>query len=147
MEKNTGITIHREDRALTAGMIELKGMRFKAYHGCFGFEREQGGEYIVDFSAEQDSTVTYEGPCVDMLRASATDALEDTLNYAEIYAIVSDVMSRPSNLIEKVAGDIMTAVLDRYPELGNVIVSVTKVHPPIDGMEQGSAKYTLTSLA
>lgn len=140
-------TIHREDRALTAGMIELKGLHFHAYHGCFDFEREKGGEYIVDFSAEQDSTYSYEGASVDMLAAAATDELSDTLNYAEVYSIISEVMSRPSNLIEKVAGDIMTAVLDRYPELGNVIVSVTKVHPPIDGLTQGSSKFTLTSLA
>lgn len=140
-------TIHREDRTLTAGMIELKGMRFHSYHGCLDFERVEGGEYIVDFSAEQDSTLVFEGARVDMLKASVTDSLEDTLNYAEIYAIISDIMKRPCNLIEKVAGDIMTAVLDRYPELGNVIVSVTKVNPPIEGMAAGSSKYTLTSLA
>ena len=34
------------------GTLELLGMTFHAFHGCYDFEREKGTQYIVDFSAE-----------------------------------------------------------------------------------------------
>ncbi len=125
--------------------IELNGMRFHAYHGCFGFERELGGEYVVDFSAFQDSSSRGCGG-VDMLAATVSDDLGDTLDYSSVYGIVSEVMRSPSNLIEKVAGDIMAALAERYPGLGEVRIAVKKLAPPIDGMDAGGyACFTLTS--
>ena len=34
------------------GIIELNGMEFHAYHGCFEKEREKGNLFVVDFKAE-----------------------------------------------------------------------------------------------
>ena len=31
------------------GIIELTGMEFHAYHGCFEKEREEGNLFVVDF--------------------------------------------------------------------------------------------------
>ena len=36
------------------GLLELKGMRFHAFHGCLPQERVDGGEYLVDFSVRLD---------------------------------------------------------------------------------------------
>ena len=72
--------------------------------------------------------------------------LQDTLDYSRVYEIVARVMASPSNLIEKVAGDIMSAVLDEFPYLGEVEVTVRKMRPPIDGMDSGYAEYVLVSV-
>lgn len=140
-----GKTIHDPDRSFTSGRISLKGMKFHAFHGCFDFERECGGDYEVDFSAMQDSSHVQKGS-VDLLAASCTDDLQDTLDYSRVYEIVARVMASPSNLIEKVAGDIMSAVLDEFPYLGEVEVTVRKMRPPIDGMDSGYAEYVLVSV-
>lgn len=130
-----------------SGRLALKGLKFHAFHGCFGFEREQGGEYEVDFEVLQEGSAQI-SPVArpDLLSASVSDDLDDTLDYSEIYSIISGVMSSPSNLIEKVAGSIMSDVSERYPGLGKVSVTVRKLHPPIEGIEEGYAEYTLVSL-
>lgn len=130
-----------------SGRLALKGLRFHAFHGCFGFEREQGGEYEVDFEVLQEGALQgCQDAKPDLLAASASDDLEDTLDYSEIYSIISQVMSVPSNLIEKVAGSIMSDVAERYPGLGRVSVTVRKLHPPIEGIGEGYAEYTLVAL-
>lgn len=136
--------LKRSGRRLS-GTIALKGLRFHAFHGCFGFEREKGGEYVVDFSASQCGTDGRAGG-VDLVRAAASDALGDTLDYSEIYGIISDVMSSPSDLIENVTGRIMSRVSEKYPDLGEVSVTVKKLSPPIEGIGEGYAEFTLVSV-
>lgn len=109
------------------GIIELEGMEFKAYHGCFEHEKVRGNDFVVDFRGE-----------LDLSAAAESDNLNDTLNYGEIYEIVSDEMSVPSELLEHVAGRIMKAIKARYPQLVSFSVRVSKKRPPVDGVCQWS---------
>ncbi len=104
------------------GLLELKGMRFHAFHGCLDFEREAGGEYEVDFSAEIGSEDDW-----------IKDELASTLNYARIYDIVSSQMSKPSNLIENVAGRIFHAIEEEFGWLEHFSISLSKLNPPVSG--------------
>ncbi len=104
------------------GIIELEGMRFRAFHGCFEQERREGNDFVVDFRAE-----------VDAGRAAESDCLEDTLNYGDVYDIVAAEMAVPSNLLENVAGRIVQRIAGRFPELERFSVSVTKANPPVSG--------------
>ena len=109
------------------GTIELEGMEFKAYHGCLEQEKVRGNSFTVDFRGE-----------LDLSAAAESDLLSDTLNYGEIYEIVADEMSIPSELLENVAGRIVKAIEQKFPELVSFSVRVSKKRPPVDGVAQWS---------
>lgn len=109
------------------GVIELEGMEFKAYHGCLEQEKVRGNSFTVDFRGE-----------LDLSAAAESDNLNDTLNYADIYEIVAYEMSIPSELLENVAGRIMKAIEDKFPQLVSFSVRVSKKRPPVDGVAQWS---------
>ena len=109
------------------GIIELEGMEFKAYHGCLEQEKIRGNVFTVDFRGE-----------LDLSAAAESDALGDTLNYGEIYDLVAEEMSVPSELLENVAGRIVKAIEDRFPQLVEFSVRVSKKRPPVDGVAQWS---------
>ena len=109
------------------GIIELEGMEFKAYHGCLPQEKVRGNNFIVDFRGE-----------IDLSAAVESDNLEDTLNYADIYDIVSEEMSIPSELLENVAGRIVKSIAARFPQLESFSIRVSKSKPPVDGIVQWS---------
>ena len=109
------------------GIIELEGMEFKAYHGCLPQEKVRGNNFIVDFRGE-----------LDLSAAAESDNLEDTLNYADIYDIVSEEMSIPSQLLENVAGRIVKSIAARFPQLESFSIRVSKSKPPVDGIVQWS---------
>ena len=109
------------------GTIELEGMEFKAYHGCLEQEKIRGNSFTVDFKGE-----------LDLSAAAESDNLNDTLNYGEIYEIVAEEMSVPSELLENVAGRIMKAIESRLPQLVTFSIRVSKKKPPVDGVAQWS---------
>ena len=109
------------------GIIELEGMEFKAYHGCLPHEKVRGNNFTVDFRVE-----------LDLSAAAESDNLDDTLNYADIYGIVSEEMSIPSELLENVAGRIVKAIAARFPQLESFSVRISKSRPPVDGTVQWS---------
>ena len=88
---------------ITQGSIRLQDMRFYAYHGVMEQERRVGGEYLVSLQVE-----------TDLSRAALSDAVADTVNYAELYEMVRRVMAEPSQLLEHVAGRIGQCVLEEF---------------------------------
>ena len=109
------------------GIIELEEMRFWAYHGCLPDEKSKGNLFLVDFKGE-----------LDLRKAADSDLLEDTVNYGEIYQIVKTQMSQPSELLENVAGRIIKALADRFPEFARFSVRVSKRKPPVKGQVEWS---------
>ena len=109
------------------GVIELEGMEFKAYHGCLEQEKVRGNSFTVDFRGE-----------MDLYDAAESDNLNDTVNYGEIYEIVAEEMSIPSELLENVAGRIVKAIESRFPQFVSFSIRVSKKRPPVDGVAQWS---------
>jgi len=109
------------------GIIELEGMEFKAYHGCLEQEKIRGNSFTVDFRGE-----------LDLSAAAESDNLNDTLNYGEIYDLIAEEMSVPSELLENVAGRIVKEIERRFPQLISFSVRVSKKRPPVDGVAQWS---------
>ena len=109
------------------GVIELEGMRFWAYHGCLESERSKGNLFLVDFRG-----------ATDIRKAVENDRLEDTVNYGEIYEVVRQEMEVASDLLEHVAGRIVRAVSDKFPEFVRFSVRVSKQMPPVGGCVQWS---------
>lgn len=107
---------------MTNGIIELDEMRFWAFHGCLESERNQGNLFLVDFKGE-----------IDITKASLSDNLEDTVNYARIHEIAKAEMEIPSDLLEHVAGRIQRAIAEEFPEFERFSVRVSKHNPPVEG--------------
>ena len=113
---------------ITQSSILLHDMRFYAYHGVMEQERRVGGEYLVSLQVE-----------TDLSRAVNSDSVADTINYAQLYDVVRHEMAEPSQLLEHVAGRIGQRVLDRFPQVTALTVSVTKCNPPMGADSKGAS--------
>lgn len=102
--------------------IELNRMHFFAYHGVSSQERRVGNDYEVSLRVRYPFE-----------QAMVSDNLDDTLNYAALYALVAVEMARPSALLEHVAGRICRALSERFPSITGGTLRVAKLTPPIAG--------------
>lgn len=116
---------------LSSSTISLNEMRFFAHHGVTEQERLLGCYYVVDVHL-----------AVDCSAAALSDNLEDTLNYAEVYEVVSREMQISSKLIEHVAGRIARSLLDCFPEVSSLRIRLSKINPPM-GADVHSASVEL----
>ncbi len=104
----------------TSSKIYLKGLRFHAFHGVLPQERLTGNDYLVDV------TIDY-----DFSKAIETDDVADTISYADIYRLIAQEMSIPAQLLEHVAGRMARCIVEKWPEVGKVDISLTKLNPPM----------------
>ena len=100
--------------------ISLRGLRVHGHHGVLPTEREHGQEFVVDVDLE-----------VDTRRASATDDLSDTVDYAALSDRIAAVVSGDAvNLIETLAARIADVCL-ADAHIAAVTVEVHKPHAPV----------------
>lgn len=118
--------------------IELRSMRFYAYHGVMEQERRVGGQFTVDLTLTLDSAAS---------AAVELDDLAATVNYAEAYDVVRNIMETPSALIEHVAGRILRALFDTFPLIASATVTVCKDAPPIPGFDGKGCAVTLKGIS
>lgn len=103
--------------------IELSGMEFFGYHGCFAEERQKGQKFIVDAML-----------CLDLTEAGRTDDLCRSVNYAEVFEDVRSIVEgEAKNLIEAVAEEIAAQLLKKYAALARVEIAVHKPQVPLAG--------------
>lgn len=105
---------------ITQSSIFLNDMRFYAYHGVLPQERVVGGEYSVSLRVY-----------VNLSTAMELDMVEMTLDYSEIYKVIQHEMLTPSDLLEHLAGRLGQAVMDAFPQISEVNLSVVKLNPPM----------------
>lgn len=113
---------------LSGGYISLRNVRFHAFHGVLPQERQVGGDFLV--------TVRVGYP---LERAMETDNVDDTLDYAALYALVKKEMAEPSELLEHVAGRIVKAITTSFPKVTSVDLELTKLNPPMGADCEGAA--------
>lgn len=112
---------------IESGYIFLKDLRFHAFHGVMPQERKVGGDFLVSLRMGYDIS-----------KAMRTDEVSDTLNYAEVYALVRKEMEQPSALLERVAGRIAGALFASDPKILSIDLWLTKVNPPMGADCQGA---------
>ena len=112
---------------IESGYIFLKDLRFHAFHGVMPQERKVGGDFLVSLRMGYDIS-----------KAMQTDEVSDTLNYAEVYALVRKEMEQPSALLERVAGRIAEALFASDPKILSIDLWLTKVNPPMGADCQGA---------
>ena len=64
--------------------------------------------------------------------------VEVTLDYGALYRLIEREMAVPSQLLEHVAGRIANAVLETFPQVTSLDLTVTKLNPPIGGDCKGA---------
>jgi dihydroneopterin aldolase len=105
--------------------LALRGLRYMARHGVNPDEKERDQPFEVDVVIH-----------ADLADAAERDEVSATVDYAEIQAIVTRVVTGPSHdLIEALAGTIAREVLDATDPglVGEVEVRVRKPKAPLSG--------------
>ena len=109
-----------------ADLIRISGIKAFGYHGVLETERANGQDFFVDIELE-----------VDLTRASVSDEVKDTINYAEVTDIVvEEITTNPVSLIEKLAGRIAERIKVTFAQAARVTVTVHKPQAPVSAQVQ-----------
>jgi dihydroneopterin aldolase len=104
-----------------ADLIRISGIKAFGFHGVFETERASGQDFYVDVELE-----------VDLTRASVSDDVKDTINYAEVTdLVVEEITTNPVSLIEKLAGRIAERIKATFAQAARVTVTVHKPQAPV----------------
>ena len=107
--------------------LTLKNMLFYGHHGVYPEERKLGQPIAVDVEM-----------VADLIDAGLKDDLNLTINYAEVYSLVQEIVEKEEfNLIEGMAVTILNRLGEKY-QFKKIIVRVRKPHPPVGGMVEAA---------
>ena len=100
--------------------IEITGLSLYTHHGVSEAEREVGQRLVVDVRLDM-------GEC----DATATDSIEDTIDYVQVCQLIALVAQQRSHrTLERLCSTIANRLLSDY-ELEAVWVKASKPEPPI----------------
>lgn len=118
----------------TTGTVSLVNAVFYGHHGVMQEEHRVGGRYEVDVRVG-----------LDFEEAAVHDDLSRTVNYEKVYEFVRTLVTENKfYLIEKLAYRIAQNVLDTYPDIEGVEVTVRKPNPPVGGpCDRAEATYSI----
>ena len=111
--------------------ISLVGIEERGRHGMLDHERQDGQLFLVDADIY-----------LDLQGAGASDRIEDTVDYSQISALISRIITGPPcDLLEKVA----TQIAEETLELENVQAVRICLHKPEAplGLEKQDVKVTI----
>ena len=96
--------------------ILIEGLKVETVIGCFDWERQIRQPLLLDLII-----------FVDLSKAAASDALADTLNYAEICALASQVIIQAqTELIEHAAHIVLQALFQQFSAIEKIRITVRK---------------------
>lgn len=102
--------------------IELNNIHLYAYHGVLPQENKVGAWYTLSLCAT-----------INNLDSIASDNIEATVNYAEIYDVICEEMKIPSKLLEHVCGRILDKLFTKFAIIEKIEITLTKDTPPMGG--------------
>jgi 7,8-dihydroneopterin aldolase/epimerase/oxygenase len=101
--------------------IFVNGLVLHAYHGVMEHEAKVGQPFVLDLTLD-----------IDLAGAARSDKLADTASYEDIVGTVSRTFcAQRYRLVEAAAGTVAEVVLERFPNVATVAVTVRKPHAPI----------------
>ncbi|MBB6237882.1 dihydroneopterin aldolase [Pedobacter sp. AK013] len=113
--------------------VALKDVKCFALHGYYPEEQLIGNHFVVDLETE----FTPQG---------FDDELGQTVNYEDLNTIILEEMKHTQKLLETVLKNIISKVIELYPFVETVQVSMKKLNPPMPGQIGHSfVKLTYTS--
>ena len=102
--------------------IELEGIDFYAFHGCYELERQTGCHFSVSLRITTPLGTVAEH-----------DDVTEAVNYLTVYEVVREQMAITQCTIERVAQNIISTLFDRFGQIVAVECTVTKLAPPLGG--------------
>jgi dihydroneopterin aldolase len=106
--------------------IYIEDLKIYAYHGVLEEENIIGTYYIINLEIH-----------ADIWKATESDDLEDTINYAEINNIIHNEMAIKSKLLERVGGRIIEKIHGKFSSVTFIKIKITKTNPPMKGEMKG----------
>jgi len=101
--------------------VFVTGLALHANHGVMQHEAKVGQTFHLDLVLD-----------IDLAEASRTDKLAHTVGYDQVVDVATKVFcGRRYRLVEAAAGAVADAVLDRFPQVTAIQVTVHKPHAPI----------------
>ena len=99
--------------------VFVRGLELYAYHGVPAEERVIGHRYRLDLQMQVKG------------KATSTDSIDDTVNYASAADLLAQLVQGNQFLtVERLAYFAAEALLDEYPQVKSVELSVAKRLPP-----------------
>jgi dihydroneopterin aldolase len=99
--------------------IELKELRFFAFHGLYPEEQKTGNEFEVNISVTRN------------IKSSIIKELSETLNYAELFELIKDEMKKPRALLETFAMELAQLIHLSFEGVKKVDIEIAKLHLPV----------------
>lgn len=101
----------------------LRGIEAWGHHGVFEPERANGQRFIVDVDW-----------WIDISYAAKTDRLYDAVCYKALFdTVVPFIVGKPCRLIETLAERICAALLESFPAIAALNITVHKPDAPMGG--------------
>lgn len=101
--------------------ILIRDLEIFAYHGVNAEEKEEGQPFLFDVDCY-----------VDLANACQSDCLEDTVSYAKIIKTIRRVFTAEKyDLIERAAQVAADAVLEAFPQVRQVDMTLKKPQAPV----------------
>ena len=104
------------------GVIEIEGMEFFAYHGCFEAEQVVGNKFMVYACLHYNCDLPMK-----------SDNISDALSYQTAYEVIAREMMIRSDILEHVGGRILDALYSTFPQLEYAKIKISKLNPPLGG--------------
>ncbi len=104
--------------------IKMMNMKFYGFQGIYEYEKEQGAKLTVDVEI-----VTRDD------RACKTDDIEDgAIDTAALYPLIQDTIEETKvNLLMTLAAKTGDRILERFPQVQEVMTRIRKYAVPIHG--------------
>lgn len=101
--------------------IIITDLKLFAYHGVNPEEKTDGQNFYLDITA-----------CLDLSLPCSSDNVEDTVSYAKMIKTATRVFTAGKyDLIERAAQVVADALLEDYPQLCRIQVTVKKPEAPV----------------
>lgn len=98
--------------------VHLNELVFEARHGVYPSEKINAGTFRVDVT-------------LGLSLKDKVARLCDTVDYAQLYMLISGRMNKPTPLLETLAQDIAELLLKSDERIRSVTIRITKCNPPI----------------
>lgn len=104
--------------------ILLNNLGFYGYHGLLKEEATLGQKFFIDMELYLSTR-----------QAGLTDDMNKSVSYADVYELVKDIVeNKRFNLLEALAENIASEVLDKFTLVEGLMVRVKKPEAPVPGI-------------
>jgi dihydroneopterin aldolase len=100
--------------------VELKQVRFFAYHGLYQEEKKTGNDFEVNLAVSYEPGEVLIGD------------IKTTINYARLFELVKVQFDTPVDLLETLVINIAAEIKKAFPRAKRISISIVKLHPPIE---------------